>query len=75
MSLVSISEILIPARSGGYAIGAFEAWNLESVRAVVSAAEGLSQPFPILSLTNKKNRTSSAMSRAYSPNPEQQRRG
>jgi len=44
MSLVSISEILIPARSGGYAIGAFEVWNLESVQAVVAAAEGLSQP-------------------------------
>ncbi len=44
MSLVSISEILIPARSGGYAVGAFEVWNLESVQAVVAAAEGLSQP-------------------------------
>ena len=44
MSLVSMSEMLIPARSGGYAVGAFEVWNLESVQAVVAAAEGLSQP-------------------------------
>lgn len=44
MSLVTMSEVLIPARSGGYAIGAFEVWNLESVQAVVSAAEGMSQP-------------------------------
>ena len=44
MSLVPMSEILIPARRGGYAVGAFEVWNLESVQAVVYAAEGLSQP-------------------------------
>ena len=43
MSLVSMSEILIPASSGGYAVGAFEVWNLESVQAVVAVAEGLSQ--------------------------------
>jgi len=44
MSLVKMSEILIPARSGGYAVGAFEVWNLESIQAVISAAEELSQP-------------------------------
>jgi len=44
MSLVAMSKVLIPARRGGYAVGAFEVWNLESVQAVVAAAEGLSQP-------------------------------
>jgi fructose-bisphosphate aldolase class II len=44
MSIVPMSDILIPARRGGYAVGAFEIWNLESVQAVVAAAEGLSQP-------------------------------
>jgi len=44
MSLVPMSEILISARRGGYAVGAFEVWNLESVQVVVAAAEGLSQP-------------------------------
>jgi fructose-bisphosphate aldolase class II len=39
-----MSEILIPARTGGYAVGAFEVWNLESIQAVVAAAEELSQP-------------------------------
>lgn len=39
-----MSEILVPARSGGYAVGAFEVWNLESVQAVIAAAEELSQP-------------------------------
>lgn len=44
MSLVPMSEILIPARRGGYAVGAFEVWNLESVQVVIAAAEELSQP-------------------------------
>jgi len=44
MSLVPMSEILIPARRGGYAVGAFEVWNLESIQVVIAAAEGLSQP-------------------------------
>jgi len=44
MSLVAMSQVLIPARRGGYAVGAFEVWNLESVQVVVAAAEGLSQP-------------------------------
>jgi len=39
-----MSEVLIPARRGGYAVGAFEVWNLDSIQAVVAAAEGLSQP-------------------------------
>jgi fructose-bisphosphate aldolase class II len=44
MSLMPMSEILIRARRGGYAVGAFEVWNLESIHAVVGAAEGLAQP-------------------------------
>jgi len=39
-----MAEILVPARRGGYAVGAFEAWNLESVQAVITAAERLAQP-------------------------------
>jgi fructose-bisphosphate aldolase class II len=39
-----MSEILIRARRGGYAVGAFEIWNLESIQAVVGAAETLAQP-------------------------------
>lgn len=44
MSLAPMSEILIRAHRGGYAVGAFEVWNLESVQAVIGAAEGLAQP-------------------------------
>lgn len=44
MSLVPTSEMLIAARRGGYAVGAFEVWNLESVQAVIAGAEGLSRP-------------------------------
>ena len=44
MSLVAMKEILIPARADKYAVGAFEVWNLESVQAVIAAAEKLNQP-------------------------------
>ncbi len=44
MSLVPMSEVLIRARRGGYGVGAFEVWNLESVQAVIGAAEDLAQP-------------------------------
>ncbi len=44
MSLVPMSELLVRARRSGYAVGAFEVWNLESIQAVIGAAEGLAQP-------------------------------
>ena len=44
MCLITMKEILVPARTGKYAIGAFEVWNLESVQAVIRAAEELNQP-------------------------------
>ncbi len=44
MSLVPMSELLVRARRGGYAVGAFEVWNLESIQAAIGAAEGLAQP-------------------------------
>jgi len=44
MSLVTMHEILLPARAGGYAVGAFEVWDLASVQAVIRAAEDLRQP-------------------------------
>ncbi len=39
MPLVSFQDLFAGARSGGYALGYFEAWNLESLQAVVQAAE------------------------------------
>jgi fructose-bisphosphate aldolase, class II len=39
-----MKEIMVPARANKYAIGAFEVWNLESVQAVIAAAEELKQP-------------------------------
>lgn len=44
MSLVSITDVMVPARDAKYAVGAFEVWNLESVQAVIAAAEKLDQP-------------------------------
>lgn len=37
--LVSLNEVLIPAHKGGYAVGAFNVYNLETAQAVVEAAE------------------------------------
>ena len=37
-------EILEPARAGGYAVGGFEFWSLDSARAVVEAAEEAGMP-------------------------------
>jgi tagatose 1,6-diphosphate aldolase GatY/KbaY len=42
--LTSTVDLLRAARAGGYAIGAFNIYNLEGVRAVVSAAEAVGSP-------------------------------
>ncbi|GAH12889.1 unnamed protein product, partial [marine sediment metagenome] len=44
MSLVTMLSILNDARKRKYAVGAFEVWNMESVQAVIAAAEDLNQP-------------------------------
>ena len=44
MALVSSKEILLKAQKEGYAVGAFNAENMEMVQAIVAAAEDLSSP-------------------------------
>jgi fructose-bisphosphate aldolase, class II len=44
MPLVTGREILEPARKGGYAVGAFNANNLESVKAVLETCDALEAP-------------------------------
>lgn len=44
MPLVTMKEILIPARENGYAVGAFEFWSLDSAQAVLEAAKELNMP-------------------------------
>ena len=44
MPLVSFSELMTQAEAGGYAVGYFESWNLESLLAVVDAAEAAQSP-------------------------------
>lgn len=39
MALVSVNELLLKAEQGGYAVGAFNANNMEIVQAIVQAAE------------------------------------
>ncbi len=47
MSLESIGELMAAARRGGYAIGYFESWNLESLQGVIDAAEATHSPIII----------------------------
>ena len=47
MPLVTSEEMLESARKGGYAVGAFNAENMEMVKAIIQAAEELSAPVMI----------------------------
>src|SRR5580658_5369364 len=44
MPLVSMNALLAGARSGGYAVCYCESWNMESLQAVIEAAEELRAP-------------------------------
>jgi ketose-bisphosphate aldolase len=44
MPIVAFSELMDRARRGGYAVGYFESWNVESLLAVADAAEALRSP-------------------------------
>lgn len=44
MSLCDMKSLLVLARRDGYAVGAFTVWDMESVQAVVGAAEWLHAP-------------------------------
>ena len=44
MALVSVNELLLKAEQGGYAVGAFNANNMEIVQAIVQAAEKENSP-------------------------------
>src|SRR5690242_6704674 len=44
MPLAAMNQLLGEARSGGYAVCYCESWNLESLQAVVEAAEEMTSP-------------------------------
>lgn len=44
MSLVTSKQMLLDAQEGGYAVGAFNAENMEMVKAIIRAAEELKAP-------------------------------
>lgn len=44
MPLVSFHELMAAAERGGYAVGYFECWNLESLQGVLDAAEAAHSP-------------------------------
>lgn len=47
MPLVAIPELMRRARDGGYALGYFESWNIESLQGVIDAAEETRSPIII----------------------------
>ena len=47
MSYVTSREMLLDAQKGGYAVGAFNAENMEMVKAIIAAAEELQAPVMI----------------------------
>jgi len=47
MSLVTSKEMLLKAQEGGYAVGAFNAENMEMVKAIIQVAEELKAPVMI----------------------------
>ena len=47
MSLVTTKEMLLKAQKEGYAVGAFNAENMEMVKAIIKAAEELKAPVMI----------------------------
>lgn len=47
MSLVTSKKMLLDAQEGGYAVGAFNAENMEMVKAIIRAAEELKAPVMI----------------------------
>lgn len=44
MPLVTLKEVLVPAKENGYAIGAFTFWSFDSAHAIVNAAEEMGMP-------------------------------
>lgn len=52
MPLVGLSELLRPAREAGYGIAAFNVFNVESVRAVIDAAEAEEAPVILMTGAN-----------------------
>ena len=44
MALVKMKELLDDAKKNNYAVGAFEFWSLDSIRAIIEAAEELNSP-------------------------------
>ena len=52
MPLVTSKEMLLKAQQGGYAVGAFNAENMEMVKAIIQAAEELKDVYKRQVITN-----------------------
>ncbi len=61
MSLVTSKDMLVKARKEGYAVGAFNAENMEMVKAIIKAAERVNAPVIIQTTPSTVKYASSAM--------------
>lgn len=61
MSLVSMRNVLEAAQEGGYAVGAFNAENMEMVQAIIAAAEELKAPVIIQTTPSTVSYASTSM--------------
>lgn len=50
--IANVKDMLVAAKAGGYAVGAFNTVNLETTRAIIEAAKELSSPV-IVQMTEK----------------------
>ncbi len=61
MSLVTSKEMLLNAKKEGYAIGAFNAENMEMIKAIIAAAEEVKAPVMVQTTSSTIRYASSAM--------------
>ena len=55
--LVNMNDVLYPAKKGKYAVGLFNAVNLELARGIIAAAEGSQSPVIMERRSNSSIRT------------------
>ena len=53
--LVNMNEVLYPAKKGRYAVGLFNAVNLEMARGVIAAAESTGSPIIMGTAEDRKS--------------------
>mgnify|MGYP000618110036 CR=1 FL=1 len=74
MSLVTTKDLMLDAQKNHYAIGAFNAENMEMVQAIIAAAEELRAPVIVQTTPGTLKYASPAMFHAVAAQPRSVRR-